>query len=461
MNRPSADLDRQARAAARRFHDDVADTVDLDVVLDDVRQPRRPVRPGAVLAIAAVIALVAVGLVIRPDGDREVEVALEETTTSTTTTQDRPAPDDGVVPAPGIALGGPTDGKDSVGLPVSVEPATGLIEGQTVTVTGAQFPPSQSVGVVMCTKEAGRDHGARGADACNIGHFAQGTTDAQGNVSVEFQVRRLATLDGEEVDCASEPGRCIVGMGLLSDYDQSGGFAIEFDPDVELADPPTVELAKTTDLVDGETVAATITGLFPNSSLFIEQCSADGFRCVQVAGELAADAQGSFDGGIRLWRNFGTYTDPTAALPPNVDCALEACTVRIGADVPSGRIIPSVDVTFDGSRGARSAPTVSVSPAGPYRPGDTLTVTVEDATPGAYTEASICSRTDGFCIGGSGDQSSGDTVVVTVKLDLQFQGVANACASGCILIVNQYSETAPASGPPPLFPDPIPIDVVD
>ncbi|HEX4901193.1 MAG TPA: neocarzinostatin apoprotein domain-containing protein, partial [Acidimicrobiales bacterium] len=235
-----------------------------DAVLELGAQPpdrRRRLGPLAV-AVGSLLAVVAVAVLVGPDGDGEV--AVEEATTTTGVPGHAPGRD--AFPAP-LALGAPDDGKESVGLPVRADPSTGLVHGQQVTVTGTGFPPGESVGVVMCAKEAGRDHGARGAEACNLGRFAQATSDADGTATVTFAVSRLVVLDGVEIDCASEPGRCLIGMGMISDYDTSGGVLVDFDPSVPLPDPPTATLERTTDLVSGEPVGLRVTGLVPGSSV--------------------------------------------------------------------------------------------------------------------------------------------------------------------------------------------------
>ena len=451
------DIDRQARAAARAFRDEVTDAIDLDLAYERT-QHGRPRNIGAIaLAAVAVVAIVAGAFFLPPDGD-DVEVAVDEENRASTTTVTTPQP----VPDP-IVLGAPDDGKESVGLPVSVEPATGLLDGQMVTVTGSGFPSDVSVGVVMCTKEAGAEHGARGVDACNIGYFAQGTTDQQGAVSVEFEVRRVLVLDGQEVDCASEPGRCIIGMGMISDYDQSGGVAVDFDPSVPLPDPPTVELAENTDLVDGEVVPAKVTGLVPNSSLYVHECSADQYRCASV-GEFHADDTGTFEGGVRLWRNYGTWIEQGGgAGSANVDCAVEACVLQIQGETPGMRQIPQVPINFDSARGARVPPSIALAEPGPFSNGDTVDLLVEGLEAGTFIDLQVCtgrSVAGAWCIAYFGGEYDGSGTFSS-QLMIDSQAADDPCAEGCALVTSVYLQDQGPSGipqgPPPLFPEPVPI----
>src|SRR3546814_15158823 len=59
---------------------------------------------------------------------------------------------------------GPRDGKDSIQLPLALEPAGPYADGDTVTVTGSGFVPGERVGIVQCAREAGGEiREARGA----------------------------------------------------------------------------------------------------------------------------------------------------------------------------------------------------------------------------------------------------------------------------------------------------------
>lgn len=420
----------------------------VDAAEDRSRRSRRPV--GALVGAAVIAVLVAAVLVVRP-GSGDVEIAVDEDDPTTSTVPDTPTPDADSMPAP-ISLGAPDDGQESVGLPVDADPKTELTDGQLVTVTGAQFPPNESVGVVMCTKEAGQDHGARGVEACDIGHFGQGTTDSEGNLAVEFSVRRFLVFDGQEVDCAAEAGRCIIGMGLLSDYDQSGGVAVDFDPNAAPPAPPTAELSRSDGIRDGETVDLSLTGLVPNSSFFVQQCTERGECVTSVYDELLADADGGYSGPVRLWRQFGSYG--FEAQPANVDCAVDACHVEIQGDVPGSRQLGTIPLSFDPDSGSRTAPTMTVLDDGPYSVGSTFRVEISGIRHGDYVEVSVCPTPERGCVahGSPPRPATGTSVTIEVTID----AVDPACETGCALTAFVHPGTAgPGGGPPPLFPAPI------
>ncbi len=447
------DLDAHLRRAAARHHDDVVGTVDIAPALAASR--RRSRQPMAIAAaVVAALALIAGVVALQPEDEGDVDVAIDEDGLEDRADDDRPAPDFDNAPAP-IGLGAPDDGKDSVRLPIVAEPATGLVDGQTVRVSGQGFPPEESVGVVMCTKEAGQDHGARGVEACDITHYASGTSDAQGVASVDFDVRRIIRLDGEDVDCASEPGRCIIGMGLISDYDQSGGVAVDFDPSVPLPDKPTVELSKSENLVDGETVRVTATGLEPGAPITMSQCATTdrGPGCTDSAAlDGVADASGTFEGSVRLWRTFGAY-GPDG--PSNFDCAAVSCTLAVYSDLASSWPLPEPVLTFDPSRGGRVPPTLRVVDVGPFAVGDDFRVEVAGAPGGQYVELQLCDLDSSECAGWGSGEIAGNPTVLEVSIDEE-----GACTETCRLTAFLHRMDGGAqSGPPLLFPEPIPVPI--
>jgi cell division septation protein DedD len=159
----------------------------------------------------------------------------------------------GVTPAPDITPEAPWDGKQSRRLPVTVTPASGIVDGQTVTITGSGFPVGKSVAAVVCTIAAG----SQGVAACDVStsSFMAGTTtivDRDGRFTIRYPMHRRILVGGQTVDCATgnvdpdayhqavlqfgpmvritTPGAfsCLVAVGAIDDYDQSGGALVAF-----------------------------------------------------------------------------------------------------------------------------------------------------------------------------------------------------------------------------------------
>ncbi|HEU5083197.1 MAG TPA: neocarzinostatin apoprotein domain-containing protein [Acidimicrobiales bacterium] len=433
-----------------------SEPIDLDPEVGGrgpVEPPRRPRLP-VLLVLGAVVALV-IGAVVADD--RDVEVSVDQEQATTTTEADRRTPEPGSFPAP-VALGGPTDGKESVGLPVKAEPSTGLVDGQEVTVTGTGFPPGVSVGVVMCTKEAGRDHGARGVDACNIGHFAQAETNSDGVAVATFSVRRLVVLDGQEVDCASEAQRCLIGMGMLSDYDTSGGVLVDFDPTVPLPDPPTATVEPSTGLVDGQEVTVSVTGLVPGTQVGATVCTTDGGACFEAALPETVDDTGAATFDTRVWRVFGSAPPGVGAGGTNVDCAVVPCSLAVWGEAVGGRALPQVGLSFLGGPIDRVPLTLEVTSTGPYRPGDVITVELPDLPVGASAEVLLCSGEQ--CSGTGFRQDPLPGGGVRVSLRAFSPGEESACVDGPCRLTVLASLPPGTDQPPLLLPEPVEVEIV-
>jgi hypothetical protein len=432
----------------------------------DLAPASGPIEPGAprgraALVALAVVAALALAVAVLVPGD-DAEVAIDEDADQTTSTTVPTDPDrrDASFPAP-LALGAPLDGKDSVGLPVKAEPSAGLLDGQTVQVTGTGFPPGESVGVVMCTKEAGRDHGARGVDACNLGRFAQTTADADGVASVEFQVSRLVLLDGQEVDCASEAQRCLIGMGMISDYDQSGGVLIDFDPSAPLPAPPSATIEDDGPYDDGQRVTVRVDGLRPDSGVGTAVCTADGSMCadatpgsVSSPATVGADGSATFD--LRLWRVFSAPMWDAATVGRDVDCAVVACHLQVWGESSSGRSVPAVALAFRDGPVERDRPVLEVHSEGPYRPGDRIEASVPGTDPNGGLELLLCGPE--MCAGAMVELEwvPGGT---RARLTVPSAAEGNPCLGGvpCRLAAYVYVEIRP-DAPPPLAP--VPVEVV-
>ena len=183
-------------------------------------------------------------------------------------------------------------------------------------------------------------------------------------------------------------------MGALSDYDRSGGLAVELAPDVEPVELPTVQAQPTEDLADGQSVRITGSGLTADDVMFVEVCSADPSACwptgVPVTDPegygalgLPVDQSGRIDGEVPVWRFLpggepGTY----------VDCAVSRCSLRL-----SGRTAPpTIPLRFRGDEPPPTAAAFGVAPSQDLSPGDEVVVAGEGFRPGDQIWVSLCAE---------------------------------------------------------------------
>jgi hypothetical protein len=132
----------------------------------------------------------------------------------------------------------PIDFDDSLPAPppypeITATPVTDLVDGQSVTLTGAGFAPHATVGASQCTSSVASE-----AD-CDPTTNATVETDENGSFTATIVVRQVIhTNGGATVDCRERSGRCLIGAANLDDvygeYDLSTGLG--FAP---AAPPPT------------------------------------------------------------------------------------------------------------------------------------------------------------------------------------------------------------------------------
>lgn len=342
------DLDQHANRAADELRRRVETQLDLPAsraAFDAAAGRRRAgvarTRVGLIGVAAAVLALVGVVSVAGGPGTGDGDV---------TTNDDRAQVElDG---EPGEAARsaailnalpqGPIDGKASWRLPVVVKPQTGLRDGGTVTVYGRGFDPDQSLGIVQCTSEA--DTSAAGVGACQLasdgqdggfGAVTYATASSEGTVVAKFVVRRYVTTPGGgQVDCQSAPERCLIGVGAVSNYDQSGGAYIDFEGAPPFAEPElTVEPGGP--YGPGQEVMARTTGLVPLRGYRMQQCKGD---VCENLGDATADAEGTVTAAVVL-----QPTVQGSETGDEVDCD-GGCVLRLnGIGVEGGSSAPLPD----------------------------------------------------------------------------------------------------------------------
>lgn len=392
-------FDERARRAAddlRRHVEGAVDAEDALASLPTSGRSRRPAGLALAAAAVAIVALVAGSLVLGGGGDGE-EVTIDDRRRPATTVADL---------APDVAVGAPHDGRDSMQLPVTVAPDTGLAPGDTVQVTGEGFNPGESVGIVMCTEDAYE----LGSDACDIGRFGTATPDADGRVEGTYEVRRLLSTPATgTVDCAAADVQCAIAVGQISDYDVSGGAPITFVDGLPPLQQPVLTVSPDRDLRHGDVVTLTGTG-FEGQVWDGQICATDwegvdvdpGAACwyLHLAGTegegITVDADGGFSMELPVWRAFPAYAAHGGM--DVADCVAVACELSVY--VSDGLTPEPVPLHFDPDGPLPQRPRITASPAEGLRPGDEVTVTVEGLEPGQAVAVTDCMIFEGGPEGG-------------------------------------------------------------
>jgi hypothetical protein len=91
---------------------------------------------------------------------------------------------------------------------VTVEPSSGLADGQTVTVHGTGFLANTETGVGQCPA------GTTGGDCVVLALF---NADGQGAFTTTIQVQQHLAVNGGTIDCASSASACVVAAAAATD----------------------------------------------------------------------------------------------------------------------------------------------------------------------------------------------------------------------------------------------------
>jgi len=115
------------------------------------------------------------------------------------------------------------------GAAIVASPSTGLIDRQTISVTGSGYPASAYVAIIQCHHASVT---SSGCDMSTLGYF---TARSDGSISTATMVRStISTADGS-FDC-SAPDSCHLGVGVVPDGNPSAIASIQVAPFT----PPTM-----------------------------------------------------------------------------------------------------------------------------------------------------------------------------------------------------------------------------
>ena len=89
---------------------------------------------------------------------------------------------------------------------ITVTPATGLHDGQTVHITGTGYKPNEQLGVAECADKGDQT----GANDCNLGGIKVTNADASGYVTYDFTVAK-GPFGGNHIVCG-QPTPCLVSV---------------------------------------------------------------------------------------------------------------------------------------------------------------------------------------------------------------------------------------------------------
>lgn len=211
-------------------------------------------------------------------------------------------PDGGAAIAkpPKAGFASPIDGAASKRLPLLIEPANALRDMQTVKLTGHGFTPSAVIAAAQCWTP---DGASGGADGCDLGTTATGATvRPDGTFQMSVTVRQNISVGGRTIDCAAQPitSLCRFGAANVKNYDESGVVHLLLEPTVGVATPPTIAVAQTEGLRDGDDLIVTGTGFAPNEPIQLAVCVVGGMSGQELCWRKNPVRTAAADGEGRL-----------------------------------------------------------------------------------------------------------------------------------------------------------------
>ncbi|WP_421118152.1 neocarzinostatin apoprotein domain-containing protein [Aquihabitans daechungensis] len=326
---------------------------------------------GAVPVVALLLVAAAAALT-GDDGRESVVTGTDPTTTAADPTTTRPLTRMGNVD--GVAL--------------SVTPTTNLRDGQIVTVEIEGLEAFTSPVIILCAGDVTEETAARDCDLTPLEVSGATPDDHEVAPTQQVAVRRVIRLLpevtaeddlGDDFDCATEPVGCVLVVGNNSLPATGVGVAVTFSD--EPLKNPTVAVDPARELQDRQEVRVEATGLRPNSTFLVNQCSQDDpAACNEITWPSAkTDDQGTLRTTVAVHAAIYGWKG-------RVDCTAEPCMIAIRTEGLEHQ--DDVAIAF-ASDAVAPVPQLEISPSGPYEDRQEVTVTGTGFPPGFDVSGAI------------------------------------------------------------------------
>ena len=306
---------------------------------------------------------------------------------------------------------------------LTIDPASGLVDGQTVQLTGSGFS-----GDWAYISQCGWDGGDQ---TCRNVTDAMVAPDGSFSVAVRVRASMASPVAGNpRIDCRTVAAGCT--LAVSGGWRDPAPLPLSFDPSAPLLDPPVLTAEPLVDLVDGQTVEISGSGLEPFGYVFVQQCGVDpvdgAAHCRSGSGALPeVDGTGTVSHRVGVRATFTAYSGAT------IDCRSAACTLRVDADGQTWNF----PLAFDPAAPLQPPPTISVTPSSGLSDGQTVTVHLAGFRVGDYTSVLLCQVGTSDCDWTTERWLELDSEAIDVEIDVwgSFDGPSTAVdcrvAPGC------------------------------
>ncbi len=252
-------------------------------------------------------------------------------------------------------LTAPASGQEADRTPtLTVMPATDLVDGQVVTVSGSGWQAGAEVSVLTCAEAGYPCLGLERVVADGAGAFGLTYTVRAFGHSSDWVECRVLACDLVAKTPRGEPVRA----------------PLTFDPDAPLLDQGVANVTPSDSLIDGERVQVTGAG-WAGDTVEVQLCGRFSRVCDRRPRRASVAPDGSFAMELPV-RTRMVHWDDTVE-----DCRQVACEIRVG-DLHRWAIVP---VAFDPLAPVLE-PRLSIAPAGTLVNGQVVTLTGSGFLPG-------------------------------------------------------------------------------
>ena len=315
---------------------------------------------------------------------------------------------------------------------VTVSPASGILAGQSLAVTGSGFAAGHDLNVFQCA----------------VGSYCFSDSGFPVHVASNgtFSTSRIASLrttvnESDLSNCLAVA--CEVRVEDNLDPEYAAATPIGFDPSQPPPPTPTITVTPSTGLHHDQSVTVAGHGFDAQADVEISQCGPNSFgSCADYLTDLIVGADGTFSASVKVSRLVSTFDlgpgGPGA--PTTVDCATDVCSISASEYSDSGvSLDASAPLTFDGSVPPPALPTVTATPLTNLPNRATVTVHGSGFSAGESVYAQQCISGDRFgtCAGfGEAVADSNGDVALTVSVRrtvASFDGTSTDCVDPAVL----------------------------
>jgi len=307
------------------------------------------------------------------------------------------------VEAARVRLGFDPDGPLAPPPTLTVSPSDGLVDGQTVALTGAGVL-GDYIEVLQCRAAPS------GWEDCDQDSF--GYVDTPGGTFESSQrVFAVISTGAGDVDCRAAESCVLIATTGWFAPGETATVPLVFDPAAPLLPAPTLTVTPSTDLVDGEVVRVEGSGfvrMIEGTAVQLYQCAPGPSwdRCRPVGDDyVLVDGDGGF--ALDL---------PVVARVPvpdgQHDCrtSVDPCVLVATTSSPDASRAGVEELSFDPDGALLPDPVVEVDPAGSLGDFTDVTVTGTGFTPGGRATVEVCraGATAGPCDAQNGESPTAD-----------------------------------------------------